>query len=140
MNLFSPWSLLWLLPILGGIVALWLLKRKRQDFTVSSLFLWRAVLEETQANAPFQKLRRNLLLFLQLLAAFLLIFALARPFVYGRGINGRVFVVVLDTSASMNAVDVPPSRLAAAKEAAKEFLSQSLHDGDVGMVVAGGET
>jgi Ca-activated chloride channel family protein len=140
MNLLSPWSLLWLLPLAGGIVALWILKRRRQDVAVSSLFLWRAVLEETQANAPFQKLRRNILLFLQLLAVFLLIFALARPFVYGRGIMGQVFVVVLDTSASMNAADVAPSRLAAAKDEAKGFFDHNLHDGDVGMVIAAGET
>ena len=69
MNLLNPLNFLWAIPLLGGIVALWMLRLKRQDVTVSSLYLWNSLLQETQANAPFQKLRRGLLLFLQLLAA-----------------------------------------------------------------------
>ena len=69
------------------------------------------LLQETQANAPFQKLRRNLLLFLQLLTAFLLVFAFARPFVYGQSLAGHTVVIVLDTSASMNATDVRPDTI-----------------------------
>lgn len=138
MNLFSPWSLLWLLPLAGGILALWMLRLRRQEVTVSSLHLWRTLLQETQANAPFQKLRRHLLLFLQLLAAFLLVFALARPFVYGRGLSGRTFVLILDTSASMNATDVGPNRLVTAKAEAEGFVRSSLGGSDVATVIAAG--
>src|SRR3978361_442229 len=94
MNLLNPLNLLWALPLLGGIVALWMLRLRRQDVTVSSLYLWNTLLQEKQANAPFQKLRRNLLLFLQLLVAFLLVFALARPFVYGQGLAGHTIVII----------------------------------------------
>jgi Ca-activated chloride channel family protein len=138
MNLWNPWELLWLAPVAGGIVALWMLRRKRQEVTVSSLILWQALLQDTQANAPFQKLRRNLLLFLQLLLAFLLIFALARPYVYGHGLTGRTFVVILDTSASMAATDVRPTRLDAAKAAAKEFLRHEMNGTDVATVITAG--
>lgn len=138
MNILTPANLLWLLPLSGGIVALWMLRLKRQDVTVSSLHLWRAVLQENQANVPFQKLRRNLLLFLQLLVAFLLIFALARPFALGRGLSGRTFVLVLDTSASMNATDVGPTRLAAAKGAAEDFVAHEMDGTDVATVIAAG--
>jgi Ca-activated chloride channel family protein len=135
MNLLNPWNLLWALPLLGGIVALWMLRLKRQDVTVSSLYLWNTLLQETQANAPFQKLRRNLLLFLQLLAAFLLVFALARPFVYGEAVTGHTVVIILDTSASMNATDVRPMRLAAAKDAADGFIDREMRTGDVATVL-----
>lgn len=136
MNLLNPLNLLWAIPLLGGIVALWMLRLKRQDVTVSSLYLWNTLLQETQANAPFQKLRRNLLLFLQLLAAFLLIGAFARPFVYGQGRAGHTIVLVLDTSASMNATDVSNGRLAAAKAAADDFIDREMHSGDVATVLS----
>ncbi len=135
MNLLSPLNLLWALPLLGGIVALWMLRLKRQDVTVSSLYLWNTLLQETQANAPFQRLRRNLLLFLQLLAAFLLVFALARPFVYGEAVTGHTVVLILDTSASMNATDVHPTRLGAAKDAADSFIDREMGIGDVATVL-----
>ncbi len=135
MNLLTPLNLLWAIPLLGGIVALWMLRLKRQDVTVSSLYLWNAVTQERQANAPFQKLRRHLLLFLQLLLALLLVLALARPFVFGQARTGHIIVLVLDTSASMNATDVKPSRLAAAKTAAGDFLGREMGGGDVATVL-----
>ncbi len=134
--LLNPLNLLWAIPLLGGIVALWMLRLKRQEVTVSSLYLWNSLLQETQANAPLRKLRRSLLLFLQLLAMLLLILALARPFVYGAGVSGHTVVLILDTSASMNAADVGPSRLAAAKSAADDFVAHQLRGGDVATVIA----
>ena len=138
MNFFNPWNLLWLPPLLSGILALWMLRRKRQEVVVSSLFLWQSLLQDSQADRPFQKLRRNLLLFLQLLAAFLLVFALAGPFVYGRGMTGRTLVVILDTSASMSATDVYPTRLDSAKDAAKGFLRHEMNGSDVATVITAG--
>ena len=136
MNLFNPINLLWLLPLGGGIIALWMLKLRRRDVEVSSLYLWRTLLQENQANAPFQRLRRSLLLFLQLLTAFLLVLALTRPFVYGRAAQGRNIVLILDTAASMNATDVSPNRLAAAKAAARDFVDREMGPNDVGTVIA----
>jgi len=136
MNLLNPWNFLWLVPLGGAIVALWMLRLRREDVTVSSLHLWRAIIQETQANAPFQKLRRNLLLFLQLLAAFLLIMALAHPFVYGKAMAGRAIVLMIDTSASMNAKDTGISRLDAAKQNAEDFIDHQMRDSDVATVIA----
>src|SRR5229473_1307874 len=111
MNFFSPWSLLWLIPMATLIVVMYILKLRRKDVVVSSTFLWRQVIRDVQANAPFQKLRRNLLLLLQLIIAALIIFALARPFLRFSGIGGRNIVIIVDTSASMQSTDVAPSRL-----------------------------
>ena len=62
------------------IVAMYLLKLRREDRRVSSTFLWQRIVRDVEANAPWQKLRRNLLLLLQLLLLLLLALALARPF------------------------------------------------------------
>src|SRR2546423_14724202 len=113
MNLFHPLSLLWALPLSGLIVLMYILKLRRKDVVVSSTFLWRQVIRDVQANAPFQKLRKNLLLLLQLLAAALLVLALSRPFWRGHGIGGRSVVIVVDTSASMATTDESGSRLEA---------------------------
>src|SRR2546426_9685746 len=93
MHFFNPLNLIWLLPMAGLIILMYILKLRRKDVVVSSTFLWRQVIRDVQANAPFQKLRKNLLLFLQLLAALLLVLALTRPFWRGKGIGGRGGVV-----------------------------------------------
>jgi Ca-activated chloride channel family protein len=135
MHLVSPLSLLFL-PLIGGlIVAMYILKLRRKDVVVSSTFLWRQVIRDVQANAPFQKLRRNLLLLLQLIVAALLIFALSRPFFYAMDFGGRNFVVIVDTSASMGATDVSPSRLETAKREANDLVG-AMKPGDMMLVLS----
>src|SRR5947209_1487497 len=92
------------------IILMYVLKLRRQEFVVPSTFLWRQVLQDVQANAPWQRLRFNILLLLQLLALAALVFALARP-AYSRSnvIAGDVIVIV-DQSYGMQAQDVHPSR------------------------------
>lgn len=135
MHFLSPLSLLWLLPISGLIVLMYILKLRRQDVIVSSTFLWRQVIRDVQANAPFQKLRKNLLLLLQLIAAALIIFALARPFLRAISLGGRNIVVIVDTSASMRATDVSPSRLEVARRRAQELVSD-MRPGDQMMILS----
>src|SRR5437660_10264517 len=103
MHLITPFALLWTLPIGGIIVVMYILKLRRKDVVVSSTFLWRQVIRDVQANAPFQKLRKNLLMFLQLAAVALLVFSLARPFWRGHAVGGRSVVMVVATSASLMA-------------------------------------
>jgi len=104
----------WLTPGLAGLAAaiavpsllvLYFLKLRRRDVEVSSTFLWKKSIQDMQANAPFQRLRRNILLFLQLLALALAIAALGQPTIQGTtGESDRV-VFVIDRSASMSAVE-----------------------------------
>ena len=91
------------LATLPVVILFYLLKRKRVTRVVPSTLLWERFLAESQANAPFQKLRKNWLLFLQLFLLLLAILALARPYFSGQGKATRLKVLVLDASASMQA-------------------------------------
>jgi Ca-activated chloride channel family protein len=138
MSLIAPLALISALVIGPIIVAMYLLKLRREERTVSSTFLWQRMVRDVEANAPWQKLRRNLLLFLQLLLLALLAFALARPFFPTAGIAGRNLIVIIDRSASMQASDVAPSRLEAAKQQAMTLIDQLPDDGRATVIAAGG--
>jgi hypothetical protein len=122
-----------------GIIALYFLKLRRKPVRVPSTLLWRRSMEDLHVNSLFQRLRRNLLLFLQLLAVALVMLALAGPQTKGRGGQGQRFVLMIDNSASMAATDVEPNRLARAKEAAKEVVNRMESD-DLAMVITFSDT
>lgn len=109
--------LLGLLALLAvpAILLMYLLKQKYKEKQVPSLYLWEKVLTLTKAQEPWQKLRKNLLLFLQIAAALLLALALSGPYLMGK-MQGRDYILALDCSLSMQATDVEKSRFAAAKE------------------------
>ncbi len=121
MNFLAPWSLLFAatLPV---VVVFYLLKRKRVVRVVPSTILWQRFLAETQASAPFQRLRNNWLLLLQLLLLALAILALARPYFSGQAGQAGLQVVILDASASMQATDESPSRFERGRGIARELV------------------
>lgn len=87
------------------ILAMYMLKLRRKEIEVSSTLLWTVLLRDRQANTPWQKLKRNLLLFLQLLILTGLFLALTRPALLTPSIATGSIVILLDGSASMNALD-----------------------------------
>src|SRR3954451_18180421 len=99
---------------------MYLLKLRRTETVVPSTLLWQRLAADVEANAPWQKLRRSLLFLLQLLLVAIIALLAARPFVERPAGLARDLVLIIDTSASMGATDIPPDRLAAAKQAAIE--------------------
>lgn len=106
-----------------ALVVLYLLKLRRRPIRVGSILFWPKATEDVQANVPLRWLKPSWLFFLHLLALSLLLLAFARPAMPGIGIAGERVVIVLDTSASMNAVDAGEtrSRLDLAKERARRL-------------------
>ena len=136
MNFLSPYAF-WLAVTLPIVLVFYLLKRRRKVQVVASSMLWRKFLAETQASTPFQKLRHHWLLIFQLLILALAILAMARPYFSGNVSEGGLLVVIMDTSASMQSTDVPPTRMdAAIKEAGN--LIDTLSDTDQMMILAAG--
>ena len=120
--------------VLPIIVLMYLLRLRRQKLVISSTMLWRRSLEDLQANAPFQKLRNNLLMWLQLLVALLAMLALTRPFMKLAGMKGQSYVVLVDTSASMKTTETQGTRIELAKDALATMIDD-LSRGDEMMII-----
>lgn len=134
-NTLSWWQWTVLAVVPPAIIALYFLKLKRRPLEVPSTYLWHRSIEDLHVNTIWQRLRRNLLLFLQLLLLAVLMLALLRPSWQGRKLTGNRFIFLVDNSASMQATDVGPSRLAEAKRRAGDLIGE-MNSGDVAMVVS----
>jgi Ca-activated chloride channel homolog len=139
MSFLAPLALLGAAILGPVIVAMYMLKLRREDRLVSSTFLWQRMVRDVEANAPWQRLRPNLLLLLQLLLLLLLVLALARPFFKTQGISGRNLILIIDRSASMSATDGTPDRLSAAKELAIRLVDQLPDQGRATVIAMGGQ-
>ena len=137
MSFLAPFAF-WFAATLPIVVVFYLLKRKRQVKLISSTLLWQKFLAETQANAPFQKLRNNWLMLIQLLLLALAVFALARPFFLGKARTSELRIVILDASASMQATDVSPSRFERARSEALKLVDALKPEERMMVLLAGG--
>jgi Ca-activated chloride channel family protein len=136
MNFLSPLAFAFAAAI-PVVIVFYLLKRKRVVKLVSSTLLWQKFLADTQASAPFQKLRKNWLLYLQILLLALAVLALARPFIQTTAKPSQKRVLILDGSASMKATDETPSRFEKARSDALKWVD-SLRSGDEMVVILAG--
>src|SRR5438477_10539833 len=113
MNLANPTALLWI-GLAIPIVIFYILKIRLRRMPVSTIIFWRQIFEQKQPRSIWQHLRHLLSLLVQLAMLCLLVFALAEPFFRWEVQGARRLVLVVDNSASMNATDARPSRLAQA--------------------------
>jgi hypothetical protein len=127
------WALLAAVP--PAIVALYFLKLKRQPLEVPSTYLWHKSIEDLHVNSLWQRIRQNLLLYLQLLIVALVILALWRPGWQGGAKLDNRNIFLIDNSASMNATDVKPTRLQEAKQQTLKMIDE-MASSDQGMVVS----
>jgi len=119
------------------VVAMYLLKLRREETVVPSTLLWSRLMADVEANAPWQRLRRSLLLLLQLLLVLILVLLAARPFLERPAGLARDIVLIVDASASMAATDIAPNRISAARDAAVGALKDLPAGGKVSVIAAG---
>ena len=120
MNFLSPTSL-FLFGLAIPIVALYILRLRRRREPVSTLMFWEELFRERQTTSLFQRLKHLLSLLLQLLFLTLLVLSIARPQFAFITKSARQLVLIIDQSASMNAIEADTdgrTRLEVAKESA----------------------
>ncbi|HEY7707791.1 MAG TPA: VWA domain-containing protein [Gaiellaceae bacterium] len=125
---FLLWGLL-LIPLL--LLAYWFVQRRRTKYAArfTNLDLLANVVDATPGR------RRHLPALLVLTALAALIVAMARPqTVVAVPRDDATVLLTMDTSASMTATDVPPSRLEAAKSASQDLLDKLPDRFRVGLV------
>src|ERR1700687_1833540 len=115
MGFFAPVVFLAGARLPAAILATYLLRPRRPTRRVSSTFLWLAALHDVQAQQPWRRVPPSLLLLLQIAALVAMVAALARPFLLSADSTGPFSIVLVDTSASMQATDTPPSRFEVAR-------------------------
>lgn len=124
---FAGYPVAALLGVFGAAalctVALYILKLRRRPVPVVFSPIWKRVLGDRESSRLFSQLKRWLSLLLQLALLALLVLALGDPRLSEGSVEARHLVVLLDTSASMQAADEKPSRLGKAREAARGFVS-----------------
>lgn len=123
----------WAFLGLAAILALYMLKRRFEEHEVPSTYLWRRMLADQNANRPLQKLRKNLLMVLQLAVVALLALALMHPAT--KGLTGGDYVLIFDTSLSMRA----DGRMEQAKERALRMVDEMAAGSSVTVITAGNE-
>ena len=137
MDFLAP-ELLWLLPIVPGLVLLYLWlqrRRKKQALRYASL----AIVKMAMEGIPGW--RRHLPPALILAAIGLGLLAASRPLsVIPLLSSSATIILAIDVSLSMRATDVKPNRLVAAQEAAKAFLQELPPQIKVGIVTFAGST
>ena len=117
-TLLHPAGLLALIAA-APVIAAYLLRSRRERVQVSSLKLWRDVALESRARRPWQPPPRELSLLLELVAVVATALALARPARLSTDASPARVALVVDTSASMAALDGDATRWRLALDAAR---------------------
>ena len=137
MSLANPFALFWL-GLIVPVVGFYILKVRLRRVPVSTILFWRQIYDEHQPRSLWQRLRHWLSLVAQVALILLLVGALADPFFDWETRQLRRIVLIVDNSASMNATDVSPSRLAAAKDEALRVIGGMRFRDELAIVAAGG--
>ncbi len=139
MSFSNPAALIWA-ALAVPIVIFYVLKIRMRRVPVSTVMFWQQVFEEKQPRSIWQQLRHLLSLLLQLAFLALIVFSLADPFFNSDVRKQRRVVVVLDTSASMQAqLASGKTRLDAAKQQIERMIRSLKSRDEMALIIAGNQ-
>lgn len=130
MNFLAP-ALLGFLVLIPILIILYLIRAQRRRQMVSSILLWRDMVQDLEVRTRLRKPPLSILMLLQIAALAFGGFAIARPFWQNEPAPKTQVIVILDASASMQSTDVGQRRFNEAQRQAADVL------GRVGEDVAG---
>lgn len=136
MNFATPIAFAWT-ALTIPIVLFYILKTRMRQVPVSTTIFWQQIYDEKSPRSWWQQFRHWLSLITQLLWLALLTIALAEPYFPRELLQARRVVLVIDNSASMNATDISPTRLAAAKAKATKYIASLRFRDEMAIVAAG---
>ena len=136
MNFIFPLGL-WLTLIVPILIALYIwAQRRRQKYALRYASL--SLVKEALGRGP--GIRRHIPPALFLASLFFMTVAVARPVtVVSMPVQEGIVILAIDVSGSMQAEDLKPNRMEAAKEAAKAFVARQGEDVSVGIVSFSGD-
>jgi len=136
MSLAVPIALAWA-ALAAPIVFFYILKIRLRQVPVSTTIFWRQIYDERRPRSIWQILRHLVSLLVQILLLLLMVLALAQPFFAWEILQARRLVLVVDNSASMQASDVAPSRLAVARDLGRSIIAGLRFRDELAIVAAG---
>lgn len=139
MTVQNMWPLMFLI-LIPVIILLYILKQKAKDEPFSSTLLWQEIYKNLEAKTPFEKLKQNILMYLQILSMLVLIFALMAPVLKKGGVAEENVILVVDTSASMEyQYDNQDTRLVHSIKEAKQEIDRLSENTIVTLISCGSE-
>jgi len=126
------------LAVLVPVIILYLLKPKPKELKIPSLMFIKEVEQRRRFSSFFKRLFRDPLLLLQLLILTILVLALAGPFMLSQETHDiqEAVAIIIDSSASMQARDVQPTRFGAALATARQIVLDLQDNDHVTLVLA----
>lgn len=119
----NPGALIALASLIPVII-LYLLRPKPSDIRIPSLMFIIQQRKQKRFKSILNKLVRDPLLLIQLLVLFFIAIAMAAPF-YMAVASSENTVIIIDSSGSMQATDVSPSRFSQAVDIARGYITGS---------------
>ncbi|MFP4698270.1 MAG: vWA domain-containing protein [Eubacteriales bacterium] len=131
-----PLSFLVFIPL---VILLYILKQKAEDQMFSSTFLWQEVYKSVEVNTPWERLKKNFLLFIQLITILLFIITLMHPHIRANYNEHKNVIIVIDNSGSMNTNFDNTTRFEKSIESATEYI-KSLNENTTITIVSNANT